>query len=352
MNYYAGIDIGGTSVKLGIMDEQGNVVWEGSVPTIPGDAPLMADKITAALQESGYAFQAAGISCAGRVFKDTGRVIASNLRWVNVPFVAMMETRLNCPIAIDNDVAGAMYGEWSLGVCRHVNYVAYVILGTGVGGAFIIDGKPFRGYNNTGGEVGHMITHADGLPCACGGHGCFEQYASARALSRMAGGITTQEVFRLAAEGDAHMLQVLDEYLRFVRRVTTVLFPVSHIAHAHAKLGRIHTQCVAKSDRIKVFLLLLIDDHGYLIDGLIRYQQLSIAVVYQSACRIDGLAQLSIVVGFFFGGLINNLQREEAYNIHHYNHNSYARYYMSAIVILIVNHCAILAYHIPIILSA
>ena len=212
MNYYAGIDIGGTSVKLGIMEEQGNVVWEGSVPTIPGDAPLMADKITAALQESGYAFQAAGISCAGRVFKDTGRVIASNLRWVNVPFVAMMETRLNCPIAIDNDVAGAMYGEWSLGVCRHVNYVAYVILGTGVGGAFIIDGKPFRGYNNTGGEVGHMITHADGLPCACGGHGCFEQYASARALSRMAGGITTQEVFRLAAEGDAHMLQVLDEY--------------------------------------------------------------------------------------------------------------------------------------------
>ena len=212
MNYYAGIDIGGTSVKLGIMEEQGNVVWEGSVPTIPGDAPLMADKITAALQESGYAFQAAGISCAGRVFKDTGRVIASNLRWVNVPFVAMMETRLNCPIAIDNDVAGAMYGEWSLGVCRHVNYVAYVILGTGVGGAFIIDGKPFRGYNNTGGEVGHMITHADGLLCACGGHGCFEQYASARALSRMAGGITTQEVFRLAAEGDAHMLQVLDEY--------------------------------------------------------------------------------------------------------------------------------------------
>lgn len=209
---YAGIDIGGTSVKLCMMDEQGSIVWEGSIPTIPGDAALMADRITAALQASGIAFKAAGISCAGRVFKAAGKVITSNLKWMNVPFVAMMEERLGCPVVIDNDVAGALYGEWSIGACRHVNYVAYVILGTGVGGAFIIDGKPFRGHNNTGGEVGHMITHADGLPCACGGRGCFEQYASAPALSRMAGGLPTQDIFRLAAEGDADMQRILDEY--------------------------------------------------------------------------------------------------------------------------------------------
>ncbi len=209
---YAGIDIGGTSVKLCMMDETGAITWEHSIPTIPGDAALMADKITAALQESGISFKAAGISCAGRVFKDTGKVIASNLRWLNVPFAAMMEERLGCPVAIDNDVAGALYGEWSIGACHNVNYVAYVILGTGVGGAFIIDGKPFRGHNNTGGEVGHMITHADGLSCACGGRGCFEQYASAPALSRMAGGLPTQEIFRLAEEGDADMQRILDEY--------------------------------------------------------------------------------------------------------------------------------------------
>jgi len=209
---YAGIDIGGTSVKLCMMDEQGSIVWEDSIPTIPGDAELIADRITTALQASGIAFKAAGISCAGRVFKATGKVIASNLKWMNVPFVSMMEERLGCPVVIDNDVAGALYGEWSIGACRHVNYVAYVILGTGVGGAFIIDGKPFRGHNNTGGEVGHMITHADGRPCACGGRGCFEQYASAPALSRMADGLPTQEIFRLAAEGDADMQHILDEY--------------------------------------------------------------------------------------------------------------------------------------------
>lgn len=210
--YYAGIDIGGTSVKLCIMEEQGRIAWEGSIPTIPGDAGLMADRITGALKESGYSFRAAGISCAGRVNKETGKIIASNLRWMNVPFAAMMEERLGCPVAIDNDVAGALYGEWSVGACHDVNHVAYVALGTGVGGAFIIDGKPFRGHNNTGGEVGHMITHGDGLPCPCGGRGCFEQYASASALSRMAGGLPTQEIFSRAAEGDEEMQRILDAY--------------------------------------------------------------------------------------------------------------------------------------------
>lgn len=210
--HYAGIDIGGTSVKLCIMDEGGELVWESAIPTIPGDAALMADRMTDALKKAGYPFRAAGISCAGRVNKDTGKIIASNLKWMHVPLSAMMEERLGCPVAIDNDVAGALYGEWSAGACHEVDHVAYVILGTGVGGAFIIDGKPFRGHNNTGGEVGHMITHADGLPCPCGGRGCFEQYASAPALSRMAGGLPTQEVFRLAAEGDDGMRRVLDEY--------------------------------------------------------------------------------------------------------------------------------------------
>lgn len=212
MNYYAGIDIGGTSVKLCILDEQGNVTWEAAFPTQPGDAELMADQITGALRGSGYAFRAAGISCAGRVNKDTGTIIASNLKWMHVPFASIMEERLGCPVAIDNDVAGALYGEWSVGACHEVNHVAFIILGTGVGGAFIIDGKPFRGHNNTGGEVGHMITHGDGRPCACGGRGCFEQYASAPALSRMAGGLPTQEIFSRAAEGDAGMQHILDAY--------------------------------------------------------------------------------------------------------------------------------------------
>ena len=210
--YYAGIDIGGTSVKMCIVDEDGSITWEESIPTVPGDAPLMADQIAVALQNSGYAFCAAGVSCAGRVNKDTGKIIASNLKWMHVPFADILERRLGCPVAIDNDVAGALYGEWSTGACHDVSYVAYVILGTGVGGAFIIDGKPFRGHNNTGGEVGHMITHADGLPCPCGGRGCFEQYASAPALSRRAGGLPPQEVFRRAAQGDADMQRVLDEY--------------------------------------------------------------------------------------------------------------------------------------------
>ena len=101
---------------------------------------------------------------------------------------------------------GRTVNKWNLGS------ILFFSIGTGIGGAFLIDGRPFRGYNNTGGEIGHMITHADGLPCACGGRGCFEQYASATALSRMAGGIPVPEVFARAEAGDPSMSDVLDAY--------------------------------------------------------------------------------------------------------------------------------------------
>lgn len=210
--YFAGIDVGGSSVKLCIMSDAGSVVWEDVIPTITGDPDALARSIAAALKSTGFGCAAAGISCAGRVNKETNTIIASNLRWKNVPFADIFEKHMHCPVAIDNDVAGALYGEWSQGACQDESCVAYVALGTGVGGAFIIDGKPFRGYNNTGGEIGHMITHADGLPCACGGRGCFEQYASATALSRMADGLEPPEVFRRAEEGDPAMCEVLTAY--------------------------------------------------------------------------------------------------------------------------------------------
>lgn len=210
--YYAGIDIGGTSVKWCIADDNGTLVQEGAIPTIIADPAALADAIATTLEATGFPFVSAGISCAGRVNKETDTIIASNLKWRDIPFRSIMENRLGCPVSIDNDVAGALMGEWAQGACRDERYVAYLTLGTGVGGAFLIDGKPFRGYNNTGGEIGHMVIHGDGLPCACGGRGCFEQYASATALSRMAGGVDAKEIFRRAAQGDAAMAAVLDQY--------------------------------------------------------------------------------------------------------------------------------------------
>lgn len=209
--YFAGIDIGGSTIKMCVMDENGVLHHEDAIPTITGDPQALADSVVEAFARVGLPYCALGVSTAGRVNRETNLVIASNLKWMRVPFASIIADTARCPVAIDNDVAGALYGEWSVGACQNTRCVAYVALGTGVGGAFLIDGKPFRGFDNTGGEIGHMITHADGKPCVCGGRGCFEQYASATALANM-GGRPPEEIFRLAAQGDAAMNHVLDEY--------------------------------------------------------------------------------------------------------------------------------------------
>ena len=209
---YAGIDIGGTTVKLGCVCSDGSLLRQSSIPTVKGNAQILAERIKEEINSFGIPIRAAGCSCAGRVNHITGTVIASNLQWNGEPFAAVLERALGVPTHVDNDVAGALRGECAIGACKGEKNVVYLSIGTGIGGAFLMDGKPFRGYNNTGGEVGHMITHGDGIPCACGGHGCFEQYASASALSRMAGGAAVPEVFARAEAGDARMCEVLDAY--------------------------------------------------------------------------------------------------------------------------------------------
>lgn len=210
---YAGIDVGGTSVKIGVLDENGTLLHRTSVKSIVGDAPAMAQRIADALTDFKGQLTAAGVSCAGSVDLTRRTVDAGNLNWDDEPFADMLEQRLGCPVAIDNDVAGALMGEWKLGACRGEKNVFYITLGTGVGGGFLIEGRPFRGVNNYGGEVGHIITHADGLPCTCGGRGCLEQYASAPALVRMSGGVEPPEIFRRAEAGDAEMEAVLEAYV-------------------------------------------------------------------------------------------------------------------------------------------
>ena len=127
--YYAGIDVGGTTVKLGILNEDWKTVWRREIPTLRGDAEALSRAIAAALFESKLPLRAAGISCAGRVNLVTRRVTASNLRWDSVPFAEHMETALGCPVAIDNDIAGALMGEWKLGACAGEKYVLYMALG-------------------------------------------------------------------------------------------------------------------------------------------------------------------------------------------------------------------------------
>lgn len=219
---YAGIDIGGTAVKMGVLDgDTGRLIYTARAETGKLSPENMADAIAALFAETADAMQreygqpiaGVGAVSAGRVQPATGYVTAGNLDWWDVPFGPMLAQRIGMPVAIDNDVQGALYGEWKGGICRDVENVVYISLGTGIGGAFLINGALFRGLNHEGAEIGHMVTHADGESCTCGGHGCWEAYASATALSRMAGGKEPKEVFDLAAAGNSAMQDVLSRYI-------------------------------------------------------------------------------------------------------------------------------------------
>jgi glucokinase len=205
-----GIDIGGTSVKMGILDPVQGLVDVKSVATVPDAPELMADKIAELAR--GYGADIIGVGTAGRVNSETGLVSAGNLGWRDVPLGEMLGERLGKPIWVDNDAQAALMAEWHSGSCKGADCAVYITLGTGVGGALLIDGKPWRGRDNTAFELGHIITHGDGLQCVCSRKGCYEQYASGSALSRMAGGKPVREVIDLIQAGDPVGMTALGEY--------------------------------------------------------------------------------------------------------------------------------------------
>ncbi len=227
--FFAGIDIGGTTVKSTVMNEFGRIVYQSTIGSVKGDPYKLAENIASGLSGFRSPITAAGLSCAGTVNRITHTITASNLKWMEVPFESIMEEVLHCPVAADNDVAGALCAESRAGVCAGEKYVVYISLGTGIGGAFLVDGKPFRGFDNTGGEIGHFITHADGLPCPCGGRGCFEQYASSGSMTKRAG-VPVREIFRQVRAGNPQMIAILNDY---VHELCIGLAGIVHIFRPH-----------------------------------------------------------------------------------------------------------------------
>jgi len=212
--YIAGVDIGGTSVKFGVLDESGNLLSSTQVPSVVGDPAAMVELVARLVEESDYPISMVGVGAPGAVLMPEDLVTASNLKWRDVPFRAMLTERLGRPVWVDNDAQAQLAAEWWSGACKGLSSVVYLAFGTGVGGALLLNGKPWRGHQNTAGELGHIITHADGEPCSCGMKGCYEAYASASALVRMGGGgRTAKEIIDAARAGDEEMAKVFDEYL-------------------------------------------------------------------------------------------------------------------------------------------
>ena len=184
----AGIDIGGTNIKLGVFDTGAGLIRTEKFPTGDGDPRRIVAGIADFVARSDV--ELCGVGTAGNVNAEKGVVTADNLRWTSVPLGDMLREATGGRVWVDNDANAALMAEWYDGACRGAQTAVYITLGTGVGGALLVNGRPWRGHTNTACEFGHIITHADGLPCACTHKGCFEVYASARALLKYTGAET------------------------------------------------------------------------------------------------------------------------------------------------------------------
>ena len=197
----AGIDIGGTSAKMGVFDTEAGLLSMKKLPTAGAPAEDTVAGIAEFVKRSNVEY--CGIGTAGYVNIESGLITAENLMWDKVPLRRMLEEATGKFVWVDNDANAALMAEFYDGACKGAQTAVQLTLGTGVGGRLIINGRPWRGRRNTACEFGHIITHADGLRCTCSHKGCYEMYASAGAMMRYTGKSSIKAVMDGLAAGES-----------------------------------------------------------------------------------------------------------------------------------------------------
>lgn len=194
-DYFLGADSGGTAVKFVVTDREGKIMQRGEAPTDPGSITTTVQRLSGAVGEvlggsPGFPrLSAVGMACAGIVNAETGRLGRSpNLPgWQDSDLAGDIGAVFpGVPVALANDVNGALYGEFRRGAGRGCGNLVMIALGTGVGGGVVVDGKLVLGSHFGAGEIGHMVLDPDGPPCPCGGKGCLEAWAGSMGLLRRA----------------------------------------------------------------------------------------------------------------------------------------------------------------------
>ena len=238
MSKYAfGVDVGGTTVKLGLFDGEGTLLDKWEIPTVTenqGEAilPDVAKSITAKMEEKGLAeadVAGIGIGVPGPVDRNgllVGRAV--NLGWDSLDIPGALGAYINVPVKAANDANVAAFGElWQGGGKGYENMVA-VTLGTGVGGGIIVDGRLLAGSTGAGGEIGHLhLQDGEEERCNCGNSGCLEQYASATGIVRLAkrrlgedekesvlcrGKVSAKAVFDAVKAGDGVAIEIAERF--------------------------------------------------------------------------------------------------------------------------------------------
>jgi glucokinase len=182
-----GIDVGGTKIAAGVVDEDGRVLTRHDSDTPATDPAAVLAAIGDIVEQlrRDHDVKALGIGAAGFVDETGSRVLfAPHLAWRDEPLRDAVARLTGLPVVVENDANAGGWAEWRFGAVRGESHVVLVTLGTGIGGAIVIDGEPYRGHHGIAGEFGHMQVVPDGLACDCGNRGCWEQYASGRVLTR------------------------------------------------------------------------------------------------------------------------------------------------------------------------
>ena len=229
------IDIGGTSIKMCLSDEEGNT---SAFKEIDSEAqkggPHLVENLMQVITETYSGFDAIGISTASQVNSDEGYIIYANENFPNytgMKIQAIFEEKFGVPVKIENDVNAAALGERNFGAGREYKDFLCLTYGTGIGGAIVINSTVYKGLNGVAGEFGHLVLHPGGKKCNCGCIGCYEMYGSTTALVKKAVEIDSKyingrKIFEGLEQGDTELEQVLTDW---VLEVAYGLVSLTHI---------------------------------------------------------------------------------------------------------------------------
>ena len=245
MKYYVGIDLGGTNIVAGVVDEQYNILAKASTKTncprpdreIAKDMAKMAIQAVENAKLTMDQIEWVGIGTPGIANSRDGVIeYSNNLGFVNTPMVKYIQEDIDKPVFVENDANAAAYGEFVAGAAKGANNAVCITLGTGVGGGIVIDGKIYAGSNFAGAEIGHTVISVDGPQCTCGRKGCFEVFSSATGLIRMTkesmaqnpdssmhklvaergGKVSARIAFDAMRLGDAAAKAVVDDFIKYL----------------------------------------------------------------------------------------------------------------------------------------
>ena len=238
--YRIGVDIGGTNIKIALVDFDGKIIYSNTVPTraemgyeagVNNIKQAIKDLMTET-GESAKTIEAIGFGLPGQIDYKAGMVknLPNIPGWVNIPLAKIIEDEFSIPTRLDNDVRCAALGELNFGAGKDCQNLICITVGTGIGSGIVLNGKLVRGASNAAGEIGHIKMEMTGGPlCGCGDYGCFEAYASGPAIVTMAkeyisggksakykemaadGIITPYIVAQAALQGDAVSIQIFKQ---------------------------------------------------------------------------------------------------------------------------------------------